>query len=167
MRPKAWFLTLGALVMAASLPFSHAETAAQAAPPDTTPAAAPEAAPAARPGKVVKVVRIGQEAPAMRDLVMVRDAETGEMRAPTAAEWSKLAVSVDPLFRSDIGLEEMHFEDGTVGVRLGDRYQSMMLTQRSADGQLTPTCTHDAQTAVDVLEGKKVASKVEEVRDDQ
>lgn len=165
MRPKAWILTLSALVMSASLPSSHAETAAEAAAPATSQAA-PEA-PAARPGKVVKVVRIGQEAPAMRDLVMVRDAETGEMRAPTAAEWSKLAVSVDPLFRSDIGLEEMYFEDGTVGVRLGDRFQSMMLTQRSADGQHEPTCTHDAQTAVDVLKGQKVAGKTEEVRDDQ
>ncbi len=170
MRPRIWIPTLSLVAAAGVLPLAAAP--ADQATPQATPsavAASPAAtAPDARPGKVVKVVQIGQAtaAPAMRDMVVVRDAETGQLRAPNAAEWSRMAESVDPLYRTDIGLEELHYEDGTVGVRLGDRYQTMMLTRRSAEGALAPACTHSAQNAVDILTGQP-ANTAGETRNDQ
>lgn len=158
MRPRIWISTLSLVAAAGVLPLA-------AAPADQ---AVPQETPAARPGKVVKVVQIGETtaAPAMRDMVVVRDAETGQLRAPSAAEWTRMAESVDPLYRTDIGLEELHYEDGTVGVRLGDRYQTMMLTRRSAEGALAPACTHSAQNAVDILTGQP-ATTAGETRNDQ
>lgn len=170
MRPSIWIPTLSLLAAAAVLPLAAApaDGSPQQAPSAaaSSPVAAAPASAGARPGQVVKVVKIGQEAPAMRDLVVVRDAQTGQLRAPNAAEWSKISVSLDPLYRTDIGLEETYYEDGTVGVRLGDRYQTMMLARRSADGQLAPSCTHDAQRAADVLTGQP-ATTAGETRNDQ
>lgn len=173
MRPRIWIPTLSLVAAAGVLPLAAApadQANPNPAPPTVTAAATAPAASAAdaRPGQVVKVVKIGEAAaaPAMRDMVVVRDAETGQLRAPNAAEWARMSESVDPLYRTDIGLEELHYEDGTVGVRLGDRYQSMMLTRRSADGKLAPTCTHDAQTATDVLTGQP-ATNAGETRNDQ
>lgn len=164
MRPRARILTLGLLAAAAALPLWAAPAAESATPATPTAAATTSEAPAGR--KVVKVVKIAESAaPAMHQLVAVRDAETGAMRAPTAAEWEKLKVSIDPLYRSDAGLEEIYYEDGSVGMILGDRYMSMMLVQRGADGKLAPTCTHDAQVATDILTGTSVAPA--EARNDQ
>lgn len=157
MRPRIWISILSLVAAAGVLPLAAAPVGE----------ATSEQAPAARPGNVVKVVKIGQAAaPSMRDLVVVRDAETGQMRAPSAAEWARMSEDLDPLYRTDIGLEEMYYEDGTVGVRLGDRYHSMMLTRRSADGRLAPSCTHEAQKAVDVLTGQP-ANTAGETRNDQ
>ncbi len=55
---------------------------------------------------------------------------------PTPPKWAKLSENLDPLFRSSVGLEEIYYDDGTVGIRLEDRYQSMMLTHRDASGLL-------------------------------
>ena len=166
MRPRIWIPTLSLVAAAGVLPLAAAPADEATVPSAATASAA--TAPDARPGKVVKVVKIGETtaAPAMRDMVVVRDAETGQLRAPNAAEWSRMAESVDPLYRTDIGLEELYYEDGTVGVRLGDRYQTMMLTRRSAGGSLAPACTHSAQVAVDVLTGQP-ANTAGETRNDQ
>jgi hypothetical protein len=168
MRPRAWIPTLGLLAAAAAaLPLWAAPAAESATPatPTAATAATTSEVPAGR--KIVKIVKIAESAPAptMQQLVVVRDAETGKMRQPTAAEWEKMKASIDPLFRSDAGLEEIYYEDGSVGMILGDRYMSMMLVQRGADGKLAPTCTHDAQAATDILTGTSVAPA--EARNDQ
>lgn len=157
MRPRIWISTLSLVAAAGVLPLAAAPVGEATSPQATS----------ARPGNVVKVVKISQAtAPAMRDMVVVRDPETGKLRAPNAEEWARMSESVDPLYRTDIGLEEMYYEDGTVGVRLGDRYHSMMLARRSAEGRVAPTCTHEAQTAVDVLTGQP-ATTAGETRNDQ
>jgi hypothetical protein len=173
MRPRAWIPTLGLLAAAAAALPLWAAPAAESATPATPTVVTPSAATAATTSdvpagrKIVKVVKIADSAPAptMQQLVVVRDAETGKMRQPTAAEWEKMKASIDPLYRSDAGLEEIYYEDGSVGMVLGDRYMSMMLVQRGADGKLAPTCTHDAQAATDILTGTSVAPA--EARNDQ
>lgn len=157
MRPKAWILSLSTVAMAAAMAPLVAAPAAESATPaapasaaSVTVVSAPAAPSAER--RIVKVVRLqGQEAPAKRDMVVVKDAETGQFRAPNAEEWARMSADLDPLYRSDVGLEEVYYDDGTVAIRLGDRYQSMMLTHKDAQGRVQPTCTHDAQTAVDVI----------------
>ncbi|MEM6795611.1 MAG: hypothetical protein AAF725_16650, partial [Acidobacteriota bacterium] len=73
-------------------------------------------------------------------------------RAPTDEEWARLASTVDPLNRSDAGLVETHYADGTVGVALDGRFQSMMLAKKSDDHEhVEGLCTHDAHTAVNFV----------------
>lgn len=162
MRPRAWILSLSTVAMAAAmLPLWAAPAAESATPAAAAPAAT--AAPAAAERKIVKIVRTQGDAPAKQGLVAVRDAETGQLRAPNAAEMAKLAENLDPLFRSDVGLETVYWDDGTITVRLEDRYQSMVLTHKGASGKLEPTCTHDAQKAADVI----LATPAPETRNDQ
>lgn len=160
MRPRAWILSLSTVAMAAAMLPLWAAPAAESA----TPAAAAPAATAVAPErKIVKIVKIQGEAPSKQGLVAVRDAETGQLRAPNAAEMAKLSENLDPLFRSDVGLETVYWDDGTITVRLEDRYQSMVLTHKGASGKLEPTCTHDAQKAADVI----LATPAPETRNDQ
>ncbi len=104
------------------------------------------------------------EAPGPSGLTIVRDAETGKLRAPTAEEWQSLASSFDPLNRSDAGLVKRHHPDGHVSVVLQGRFQSTTLVHREpATGVIDPTCTHDAETAGKILTG----AAAEEVSDEQ
>jgi len=110
-----------------------------------------------RPSEVVEkvIVRsIEETVPAASGLMVVRDAETGKLRAPTAEEWQVLATSFDPLNRSDAGLVERHYPDGHVSVVLDGRFQSMTLLRRdAATGEIDPTCTDNAETAGLLLTG--------------
>lgn len=114
-----------------------------------------------RPSEVVEkvIVRsIEETAPAASGLVVVRDAETGELRAPTAEEWQALATSFDPLNRSDAGLVERHYPDGRVSVLLEGRFQSMTLFRRdAATGEIDPICTNNPATAGLLLAGANEA----------
>jgi hypothetical protein len=112
------------------------------------------------------VRRIPGEAPSLRSLVQVRDAETGEMRAPTEAEWAKLASTLEPLNRSAAGLVETYYPDGTVGVALDGRFQSMSVVHRdAASGQLEPHCNHDAHTITQWVTGAD--AETEEASDER
>lgn len=110
-----------------------------------------------QPSEVVEKViirSIEETVPAASGLTVVRDAETGKLRAPTAEEWQVLATSFDPLNRSDAGLVERHYPDGHVSVVLDGRFQSMTLLRRDAvTGEIDPTCTDNAQTASLLLTG--------------
>ena len=102
----------------------------------------------------VIVRNIESPAPAASGLMVVRDAETGELRAPTAAEWENMAASFDPLNRSDAGLVERHYPDGRVSVVLQGRVQSMALIHRDAvTGENEPSCTHSLEAAGQALAG--------------
>lgn len=128
---------------------------------------------------IVRIVKIEdpatEAAAAPQGMIAVRDAETGELRAPTAGEWSELSASFDPLNRSADGLEEIHYADGTVGVRLQGRFQTMSTVQGADDGSLHAGCTHSAETLGRLLSDEpadastaptaSVSETTEEVRD--
>ncbi len=101
--------------------------------------------------------------PERAGLVAVRDAETGELRAPTASEWQELASTFDVLNRSDQGLVERTYSDGSVGVRLEGRFQSVSMINRSssASGEdvVEATCTHSADTVVAKLASTEAAAE--------
>lgn len=116
-----------------------------------------------QPSEVVEqvIVRsIEETAPAASGLMVVRDAQTGKLRAPTAEEWQVLATSFDPLNRSDAGLVERHYPDGRVSVLLEGRFQSMTLLRRdAATGEIDQTCTSDGETAGLLLTGASEAGQ--------
>ncbi|MEM8993666.1 MAG: hypothetical protein AAGF23_02615 [Acidobacteriota bacterium] len=148
MKPKLIYGMLLAGVLAAVVPAAADETPKTPAAEQAATAAAEPATRAtddadAEAGVVLR--RIPGEAPDMSGLVAVRDAETGELRAPTPEEMQGLQSTVDPLMRSDAGLVERHYPDGTIGVRLEGRFQSMAVVHRDAEtGEVTPTCSHSA-----------------------
>lgn len=148
-------LTCVAIAFAAS----SAALATGAETKQDTPAAA-AVSPAAEP--VVR--KIPGTAQSMQGLVVVRDAETGEMRSPNAEEWAKLAPHVEPANRFAEGLEETYYADGTVGVRLGDSFHSFSMVQKGSNGHTHPACTTSAQAIVDLVTG---AAPTPEVRDEQ
>ncbi|MCG8459503.1 MAG: hypothetical protein MI919_24760 [Holophagales bacterium] len=159
-------LSLAAPALAGDPPSPEA-TPEPAAETGQTEAEAGTAAEAAESKVVVR--RIDGEVPSMRGLVAVRDAETGELRAPNAEEWQRLSASIDPLSRSDAGLVEIHHPDGTVVVRLDGRFHNATVGHRHPEtGEVDFTCTHHAQTATDLLTGEAPAAAPEkrEVRDD-
>lgn len=110
-----------------------------------------------QPSEVIEkvIVRsIEETGPAASGLTIIRDAETGKLRAPTAEEWQVLAANFDPLNRSDAGLVERHYPDGRVSVLLEGRFQSMTLLRRdAATGEIDPVCTHNPETAGLLLTG--------------
>ena len=108
-----------------------------------------------QPAKIVEnEVEQEVEAPGPSGLAVVRDAETGRLRAPTAEEWQSIGSSLDPLNRSDAGLVKRHHPDGRVSVVLQGRFQSTTLVRREpTTGAIAPTCTHDAETAALILNG--------------
>ena len=86
-------------------------------------------------------------------LVAVRDAETGQLRAPTAEERSSMQLLGEAHSRSDVGLEETHYDDGTVGVRLGGRFQSALVLNHEHG----TTCSTDAHHITKLVHAAKPA----------
>ncbi len=117
-----------------------------------------------QPAIVENEVEQKVEAPGPSGLTIVRDAETGKLRAPTAEEWRSMASTFDPLNRSDAGLVERHHPDGRVSVVLQGRFQSMTVVRREpTTGKIDPVCTHDAETAGQILNG----ASAEEISDEK
>ena len=115
--------------------------------------------------RLVRIERIEGDAAGFQpqSIRVVRDKETGELRAPTAEEAKAFAASLDPLNRSDAGLVEKHYSDGTVALHLQGRFQNVMVVRRDGD-QLHAKCTHDAHTAHELMHSEVVTEEVRDVR---
>lgn len=84
-------------------------------------------------------------------IVVVRDAETGQLRVATAAELEALGARSLRLNEVRIGaaaapLQKAH-ASGARGARLTDEFMSYAVVTRAADGSLVKQCVEGAQNA--------------------
>ena len=112
--------------------------------PAATPAATP-AAPAAK-AEAKKAVKKTAPKPAAgsANLIVTKDAETGELRPATAAEREKL-LGRQPLVAPEHKV--VMLPDGSVMVELGEADMSYAVATKSPDGSLSHTCVHGAAEA--------------------
>ena len=94
---------------------------------------------------LLALAALAQPAVAQNAMTVVRDAETGELRAPTPAEASALqstvrARSAAPQARPQSVLRA----DGTRALDLGERGMVYSVATRAADGKLTKKCVKGA-----------------------
>jgi len=129
-------LVLSALI---SLPAFADEPA-----PSPTPAATP-AAPAAKiEAKKAAKKAAPKPAAGSANMIVTKDAETGELRPATPAEREKL------LGRQPLAAPEhkvVTLPDGSVMVELGEADRSYAVATKSPDGSLSHTCVHGAAEA--------------------
>jgi hypothetical protein len=138
----------------------------------TMPAAVASAqqtgAPAAEksPGEAVEAPAAPMPAMAA-GMVIARDPETGELRAPTAAELAELASGWDAMYDPE-GLESVIFPDGTEMVDLQGRYLLHELAVTDARGDRVHRCSSEPQVIRALLEASAShEGDTEEARDDR
>ncbi|RZA34356.1 MAG: hypothetical protein EOP92_16125 [Lysobacteraceae bacterium] len=96
-----------------------------------------------------------QETPSQQGMVVVRDAETGQLRAPTSLEARALhartnaaaARSAAPAPRMIIG------PGGRRSVQLGERQMVYSVVTRDAEGKLAEQCVHGDHAAERAVQG--------------
>ena len=95
-------------------------------------------------------------AEATRGAVVVRDRETGELRAPTAAEALRYRDGKTP---ARAGADEQRLvrrADGSESLRLDGRYTTFVTVQRNADGGWEESCRQDHDHEAAHAASKKV-----------
>jgi hypothetical protein len=90
-------------------------------------------------------------ASAQNNATVVRDAETGKLRAPTAAELKALQAK-HPQPKALAPAVSSLRPDGTRSVNLGERGMVYAVAQRKADGTLTRHCVKDREAALEAGE---------------
>jgi len=96
-------------------------------------------------------------------MTVVRDADTGKLRAPTAEEFKALEAQ---RLKSSAGKAEaprpapvaVRRPDGSMSVTLDESHMSYAVVTRNADGTLTEQCVTGADAANKAVSGKKVPS---------
>jgi len=105
------------------------------------------------------------EAPAAENLIVVRDAETGQMRAPTAAEAEALQQKSSAkgelkgtrqaaAQNAPLKTQPKQHRSGAVGARVNDDLASLLVVQRRPDGAVAEACLPAAEAEQVVREGK-------------
>lgn len=100
------------------------------------------------------------QAPAAQGLTVVRDAETGELRAPTATELRALRAS--PVTTTREAPAQPQAVTGTRGESsavLGERGLVYAVVKRGADGKLDHHCVDGAHTAARILDQSAPAAQ--------
>lgn len=93
-------------------------------------------------------------AAAAEGLVVVRDKETGELRAPSADEAKALmAPMAKALSDSSEGLKRVPLPGGGWRVDLQGRFQSVALARRGPDGRTSQECVTSEKDALRFLTG--------------
>jgi hypothetical protein len=86
-------------------------------------------------------------------MVVVRDAQSGKMRAPTPDELKALRGAAPPAAALGVNKAQpqaLSARSGARGVRLGEKTMVYEVVTRGADGKLTGECVHgDASQALD------------------
>lgn len=85
-------------------------------------------------------------ATAQDSATVVRDAETGKLRAPTAAELKALQAKHPQPKELAPAVSSLR-PDGTRSVNLGERGMVYAVAKRNADGTLSRHCVKDGKTA--------------------
>jgi hypothetical protein len=123
-------LAFAANLGAAERPASKAEKAKKTSD-SKKPQAQPESEPALAAGEA--------------GMIVVRDAETGELRPAAGNEAAEFLKNVVPAAnRSDEGLVTVTMPDGHLMRDLKGRYQEFSIVQRDASGKLAPGCVNEA-----------------------
>lgn len=104
------------------------------------------------------------QAPAQQGLTVVRDAETGELRAPTALETQALQPPAAAATARRQQPTMVTGADGRQSVYLGSSQHVYAIVKRGADGKLDHQCVEGADAAHDHLNhdapaGAKVQEK--------
>lgn len=134
MRRSVWLAAWCAPVLLAGAATSDAAAAAAKKKDEPKPPAAAAAPTAVRPGEA--------------GLVVVRDEETGELRAPERGEAEGLLQQAVPANNhSDEGLVDVKHPRGGYSRDLQGRFQEYFVVTRGADGTLKPTCVNDPAQA--------------------
>jgi hypothetical protein len=157
-RPPALLsLALLGLALLVALPAVAAEPAQDAAT-TTAAAATAEATPSqAAPAEAATVeTATAPEVAFQSGLVVVRDAETGELRPPTAAEMARIA-GFRAINESSAGLVEESLADGGVKVNLEGRFESFLTVHVTPDGKRVYACNDDPLHAAEALTGHDLA----------
>ncbi|MFL6660416.1 MAG: post-PEP-CTERM-1 domain-containing protein [Massilia sp.] len=85
-------------------------------------------------------------------MTVVRDAQTGKLRPPTAAEVRALrSKKVQPLLTNVAPVKSTVRPDGTRRIDLGERALVYAVISRSADGKLTGHCVSGEAAATKAL----------------
>jgi len=92
-------------------------------------------------------------------LIAVRDAGTGELRAPTPEERAEInaAMAREPTFTGKIS--EVAHEDGSVSAVIGSRFQSYSVVVRTPEGETVAGCVDHVDEAEALLHAALKASK--------
>lgn len=80
-------------------------------------------------------------------MVVVRDAQTGQLRAPTAAESRALAPKSTAAMAAPARPAMVTHPSGARQVRLGERGLVYSVVTRDGNGKLSDECVHGAQAA--------------------
>jgi hypothetical protein len=100
-------------------------------------------------------------------MVVVRDAKTGKMRAPTADELKALrprtpsALGAGAAAKPQSQPQALAGHNGARGVRLGEKTMVYEVVTRGADGKLTGECLHDGDAAEHAVHAANGSSKVQ------
>ena len=92
-----------------------------------------------------------------QDLSVVRDADTGRLRAPTPAELRALQAKAPPGIQPPARPAMTTGPDGRRQVRLGERGLVYSVVKRGADGKLDQHCAQGEDAATRALAGPATA----------
>jgi hypothetical protein len=97
-----------------------------------------------------------QEKDRQEGMVVVRDPQTGKMRAPTPQELRELRAKAPPPAASLSSTPQQNRaltrRDGARGVRLGEKTLVYDVVTRGEDGKLSTQCVHGEAAAQDALQ---------------
>ena len=99
-------------------------------------------------------------------MIVVRDAQTGQLRAPTAAESRALAPPASASMRAQGQPALVTHPGGSRQVRLGERGLVYSVVTRGADGKLREQCVHGAAAAGKAVHAPASTQHNEEHRHD-
>jgi|CXWL01.1.fsa_nt_gi hypothetical protein len=118
---------------------------------------------------VVMIGMAGVSAHAAEASVVVRDAQSGQMRAPTAEEARSLSPAPSRLAPVRRGMvsgkqnpQQIQRADGAVGMELDESTMSYSVARRNTDGSLSTYCVTSKETAEQLAHGKKAAKNTKE-----
>ncbi len=96
---------------------------------------------------------------------IVKDPATGELRAPTHQEFKALEKQAKKTKGKSLGLISghpvrgpVHRPDGSVSMELDESSMAYSVMTRNADGSMNFNCVTGADTAEQLVEGKKVSA---------
>lgn len=102
-------------------------------------------------------------------IVVVRDAETGQLRVPTADEMAALAskrskLSATRISASQVPLPKVH-ASGARGARLTDEMASYSVAVRRPDGSISMQCVQGKTEAENLLKSGQVTAQSDRVEE--
>ena len=106
----------------------------------------------ALPLAALAAISLHGPARAQEGMVVVRDPQTGQLRAPTAAERQALTRGPAPSLRAQAPVSQLSSQvvrnpDGSRKVKLGQRGQVFEVVTRAPDGHLAQQCVQGEEAA--------------------